>query len=205
MIGQNDGSKDDAQSAGLDQLEASYQAQVADGGPKPKKKTPEQIEKEHEAEVKKYGVIKSVIALSAGVSIVGGGTYEFGYFVTDKNWIQYYQTFYYSHGFSNPFLSFGAAKVVPCRGKSVTISDFAGGFGGMSMSIGYIGGNVGSTSSYFSYGAGATIGKPLSFMKDLKGSGTYNIGVTTLLGKPIHAVADFSRSYIKTYTYLGGR
>lgn len=41
------------------------------------------------------------------------------------------------------------------------------------------------------FSLGPTVGKPLSFLKELKGSRTFNLGVTTLLGKPRYAVAIF--------------
>ncbi|TKC60139.1 hypothetical protein FBD94_14580 [Pedobacter hiemivivus] len=158
-----------------------------------------------EQELAKYGEITSASSVSFGVSIVGGVIVEYGVVMTNKNWGQRYSTVYYAHGINPPSISGGVAYISPKPNTHPVFSDWKGTIGGLSGSVGYVSGSVGFTSTYTSFGAALSYGKPFSFAKEISNSGTFNIGQTTLIGAPFHMGADFTNSYIKTQTYSGGR
>ncbi len=159
----------------------------------------------HETELEKYGQINAVTVTSVSASLVGGVTLEFGHVGTDKNYVQYYYTKYYSHGFSPPSFSAGFAAILPGKGKHPTFSDFRGAYGGIAGSIGFLTANVGFSTNYTAIGAGFTVGKSFSFMKENKYSGTFSLGTTTLIGQPMLMETDISEAYTRRLMYNGGQ
>ncbi|WP_238387926.1 hypothetical protein, partial [Pararcticibacter amylolyticus] len=154
-----------------------------------------------EQELAKYGRITSASNVSIGASLVFGGIVEYGIVMTDKNWAQRYMTVYYAHGFNPPSIAGGAVYV---SSQNAVFSDWKGAMGGVSGSIGFVSGSVGFAPTYTAYGFAASYGRPLSLVKEFSNSGTFNIGVTTLIGTPFLMKANLSDSYIKKQTYGGG-
>lgn len=196
VIGRNDGSND-AQSAGLDQLEASYQAQVTDRGPKPKKKTSEQIEKEHKTELKKYGKIVAYSVLGAYFQTGEGISVEYGEIITDSGYGQRYRTISVGWGVGGGITSGGGA-IISKGDYEATFSDWSGDSFGGSASYSVATVSLASASAYY------TIGFAVGFSSNLgvkiKSSPSANINITTLVGKPykLRDYSGFSGNYIKT-------
>jgi RHS repeat-associated protein len=154
----------------------------------------------HEQELAKYGKVVNVLTISGTLSLGYGGTIEYGYVVTDKNYVQYFYTVYYT---STAAAGIGAnfGGVFSKKGKQTTISDWAGLTYGGTVNYGYYSGSYGRSSTYNLLGGGVGVG--LSFKKFGSGS----VGYTTLLGTPILLKgkgSEMTNSYMKKQTFQGG-
>lgn len=167
----------------------------------------------HAVELAKYGQIVAAYNLSFGTAVGPlGGTFETGVVFTDKGWARKYKTVYYSTGFASPSVAFGFTSISPSSDNYLpTFSDWKGAMVGFSASFDFISGNIGFTSAYMAWGLGLSAAPEsisFPFMKDMRGSGTANLGVTSWIGAPFQIenlnLPGASQRYIKTMQYQGG-
>ena len=109
-----------------------------------------------------------------------GGTVEFGWVKTNKNYVQYYRTVYYTSTAAAGF-SINGFFVINRGNNKTRFSDWAGPvFGGAVNYLDYSG-LYGISSTY--YQVGGEIGAGVSFKFFGSGSG----GWTTLIGAPVYS------------------
>ncbi|KKO91325.1 hypothetical protein AAW12_11095 [Sphingobacterium sp. Ag1] len=162
----------------------------------------------HADELAKYGQISWGYNFVAGASISTiGGNVEIGTLITDKGWARNYKTVYYSPGFASPSVSHNFFFIYSTNNKNLpTFSDWNGLSKGMSASFDFvsIGGGIGS--NYAVWSAGLSFAPAsLNFMKESRGAGALNVGVTTWIGPVYMLPGDGStQRYINTMKFQGG-
>lgn len=154
-----------------------------------------QEEMTHEQELAKYGQIKWAFGGTLSGALIGGITYEYGIVATDKGWLQYYQSIYYTHGLGLSIAG-NVTKIVAKSGQSPTFSDWRGVAGGMSLG-GSVSGNFSTSSAYNAVGAG--YGTGLGFSWQNGKSASFSIGKTTLIGEPYRADQIGKPNYTNDY------
>nr|WP_199080620.1 RHS repeat-associated core domain-containing protein [Pedobacter sp. ASV19] len=153
----------------------------------------------HAQELTKYGEITSAFSVSVSAALAPGFTYEYGWVGTNKNYVQYYQTVYYSHGIG---FSAGAnlINISANKGQHPTFSDWQGGAAGLSVGIGKWGLLIGGSSMYITTGGGIGFGSTFQWQEGR--TAFVSVGTTTLLGQPILMEPrsnQFTNSYIRNY------
>ena len=137
-------------------------------------------------------------------------TIETGVIFTNKSWARKYKTIYYAPGFASPSASLGFSVVSPTSGKYLpTFSDWKGAMVGFSGSFDFVSANIGLTSSYKVWGLGLSAApESLSIMKESRGGGNMNIGVTSWIGGPFKVgglnAPGASQRYMSTMQFQGG-
>lgn len=146
--------------------------------------------------------------ISAGASIGAlGGSVETGTIITNKGWARNYRTRYTAPGFASPSLSHSFFFIYSTDSKNLsTFSDWNGLSKGISGSFDFItlGGGLGSNYALWSIGI-SLAPESLNFMKESRGSGALNVGVTTWIGTYYRIPNDgATQRYINTMKYQGG-
>jgi hypothetical protein len=134
----------------------------------------------HAQELAKYGYVVGGFNVTGTLSLGAGGTVELGYVETNKHYIQYYRTVYYTST-AAAGLSVNGFFVINRGNNQTTFSDWAGPIFGGSVNYGDYSGIYGISSTYHEVGGG--IGAGMSFK--LFGSGSF--GWTTLMGSPVYS------------------
>jgi RHS repeat-associated protein len=134
----------------------------------------------HAQELAKYGYVTGGFNVSGTLSLGTGGTVELGWVTTNKNYVQYYRTVYYT---STAAAAFGVNGffVINRDNNKTTFSDWAGPVFGGAVNYGDYSGIYGISSTYHEVGGG--IGAGLSF----KFFGSGSVGYTTLMGDPVYS------------------
>lgn len=167
-----------------------------------------QKELTHAEELAEYGQISWGYNFAAGVSAGPlGGSAEMGTLITNKGWARDYKTIYYAPGFTSPSISHSFFLVYSTFSANLpTFSDWNGFSKGVSGSFGYIafGGGLGSNYTVRSLGL-SLAPESLNFMKESRGSGALNVGVTFWMGSPYRIPGQGSTErYINTMKFQGG-
>jgi RHS repeat-associated protein len=131
----------------------------------------------HAQELAKYGHLVGGINITGTASLGIGGTIEWGWVTTNKNYIQYYYTVYYTNTAALG-VGLNAIKINSLKGQNATFSDWVGPVAGGTINYGYVSGAGGFSSSYYYFGGGPGYG--VSF----KLYGSYSVGYTYMIGQP---------------------
>lgn len=133
--------------------------------------------------MEKYGQIRGAFSVSISGSVSVGVTYEFGWVATNKNYAQYYQTIYYSHGLGASATSNGIL-IKANKGYKPTFSDWKGGYYSAGASSQYLSGAIGGTPGCTTFSIGLGVGYTFGFQNNKTYS--VNVGKTALIGTPIY-------------------
>lgn len=149
----------------------------------------------HAAELAKYGKVQTAFNITGTASMGWGGTIEFGYVTSSKNYAQYYYTVYYTNTVA---LGVGSSLswVFSKKGKNTTFSDIAGPVYALS------GGAYYGSLSYSQSSTYHTLGPGLSASYGFRYSASGSIGYTYLIGEPILMApknGEFTNSYISRF------
>ncbi len=135
-------------------------------------------------ELDKYGQITGAINVSTTVNVVSGLTYEFGWVSMDKNYVQYYQTIYYTHGLVGISLGANGTMVIAKDGYKPTFSDWNGLGFGANVGVGNVCVAGGGSRAYNSFSLSYSVGTAFKWQNGLTAG--ISIGKTTLIGSPIY-------------------
>jgi hypothetical protein len=134
------------------------------------------------SEADKYGTLNAyVVTLTGTLALGGGGTFEFGYVTTTKNYAQYYLSLYTTAGIAAT-ISTGAGLIRANKGQNPTFSDWAGRSNSLNGSYGIAGYSLGLNPAYTSHAL--TVGLGFQYPESASGSGSS--GKTFLIGSPIN-------------------
>jgi RHS repeat-associated protein len=128
-----------------------------------------------------YGEIVAYVCISAGAAFGGGGSFEFGYVITNKNYAQYYITLSGMVGLATSVQA-ALGNIIPIKGKPIKLSDWMGSSTSVGVSTPFVGGQVGLNDNYSS--PAVTVGLGVQYKAKL--SGNLTTGKTMLIGSPVN-------------------